>query len=347
MKKLLSLIISLILLFIIYLNIVYVPRDYTYKYILDNYLITEKYSKDKGSYFFEIEYNKELYTYALENKYVSKRGLIKKVSTKTGCLSIKTIKVKDFIICKNDSEYVTSFFNKPYNEEEIDSFDNIAIYNDFEDKILVWNYENFLYFDGKKAKKIDLFDTDIYELKMITQLNRFLVIADYNQKYYFDKLYIIDSKNGRVKESKLNRKVYFDGYILGTYKDNIYLYDNDKEVEYVINPFKNTIDKNKLEILVNGKWEKTSLNKLKKQEVKFRNDEHYYYDIIDNKLYYITPINKILVSDMKVNRIVNSDNKICYFISDDSLYFVDIEKEMIKVMAYSEWAFNNQNIYVF
>ena len=347
MRKLISLIISLILLFIIYLNIVYVPRDYTYKYILDNFLITEKYSKDKKSYSFEIEYKKESFIYSHEEKYASKRGLIKRVSVKDNCLKVKTFRVKDFTICKNDDEYITSFYGKSYNEEEIDAFENVAIYNDIEDKIFVWNYENFLYFNGQKTKKINLFDTDIYELEMITSLDRYLVVADYNQKFYFEKLYLIDSKNGKVKESKLNRKVYFDGYILGTYKNNIYLYDNDKEIEYVINPFKNTIEKNGFEVLVNGKWEKVSLSKLKKQEVSFKNDENYYFDIIDDKLYYITPVNKILVFDSKVDRIVKSNDQICYFISDDSLFFVDIESKLIKIMSYSEWVFNNQNIYVF
>ena len=347
MKKLLSLIISLILLFIIYLNIVFVARDYNYKYILDNYLITEKYNKDKHSYFFEIESKKELFVYSLDSKYVSKRGLINKISEKDNCLSVKTLKIKDFTICKNDEEYLTSFFNQDNNEKEIDIYENIVIYNDFDNKIFVWNYENFLYFDGQKVKKINLFDSDIYELKIITSLDRYLIVADYNQKYYFEKLYIIDSKNGHVKESKLNRKIYYDSYILGTYKNNFYLYDNNKEIEYVINPFKNTIEKNKYEVLINGKWQKTSLNKLKKQEAHFRIDKNYYYDIIDGKLYYITPINKILVSDLVVNRIIQSDNQICYFISDDSLYYVDIDKRLTKIMSYSEWVFNNQNIYVF
>ena len=347
MKKLLSLIISLILLFIIYLNVVYIPRDYTYKYILDNFLITEKYRKDIHSYLFEIIYDKENYVYSLDTKYVSKRGLIKKISVKNDCLSIKTSKIKDIIICKKNNEYITPFFNKPFNEEEINRFDNILIYDKFEDKIFVWDYNNFLLFNDKKTKKISLFDTDIYELKMITSLDRYLVVADYNQKYYFDKLYIIDSKNGHVKEAKLNRKVYYDGYILGTYKNNIYIYDNNREIEYVINPFKNYIEKNKFEVLVNGKWEKTSLSKLKKQEVKFINDESYYYDIIDENLYYVTPVNKILISDLKVDRIIKSDSEICYFISHDSLYYINIEKGLNKIMSYNEWVFNNQNIYVF
>ena len=347
MKRLISFIIALVLLFSVYYVSVHIPKDYSYRYILDDFVITEKYYKTKKYYVFDIKYNNEEYEYSLKEKYTHTRGLIKKVTIKDSCLYVKTTLFNSFTICKNNNEYITKFYNNEFDNSIINNYENINIYNELNNTFLIWNYKDFLYINGKNNKHIKVFDSDAYELKIITKLDRHLVVADYNQKYYFEKLFIIDSKSGHVKESKLNRKVYFDSYILGTYKNNIYLYDDNKEIEYIINPFKNTIEKNKYEFLNNGKWEKTSVNKLKKQEVKFNNNEDYHYQLIDNYLYYITPINRILVTNLKVARIIESDDKTAFFISEEALYYVDIDQELIKVMSYSEWLFNNQNIYIF
>ena len=85
---------------------------------------------------------------------------------------------------------------------------------------------------------------------------------------------------------------------------------------------------------------KTALSSSFKKEIDF------YYELNDNKLIYVTPINKINVTSLKVSNIIFSNDNECYFISDDTLYYVNKDK-IIKLMTYSEWKFNNDYIYIF
>lgn len=79
----------------------------------------------------------------------------------------------------------------------------------------------------------------------------------------------------------------------------------------------------------------------------FYNDEHFYYFIKDNNLYYNNYNLSIKVTNLPVDNIVYYDNNICYFISKDTLYKVDINKGIKAIASYSEWKYNNMNIYVF
>ena len=80
--------------------------------------------------------------------------------------------------------------------------------------------------------------------------------------------------------------------------------------------------------------------------VSFKKEIDFYYELNDNKLIYVTPINKINVTSLKVSNIIFSNDNECYFISDDTLYYVNKDK-IIKLMTYSEWKFNNDYIYIF
>ena len=160
-------------------------------------------------------------------------------------------------------------------------------------------------------------------------------------------MYLINSKNNRVKELNLDKKIYFNSYILGIYKKDIYFYDIQKEKEYRVNPFKETVTKNAYEILVDDNWEKVSVNKLNKKDLSFSKKELFGYVLKDNVLYYEMPTQMIRVTNMEVSNVVESNEKEAYFISGDTLYHVDFDKGIKKIMSYSEWNFNNKNIYIF
>ena len=347
MKKLVLLIVFFVILIIIFILSSYLPKNYTYKYYINNYHISETYHKDDAYYEFHINEDGDEYILSFASKYYRKRGIIKAIDTKLNCFNIAFFYKIKKTVCKKDDVYVTNFYNKNIESNVKDKYENIDIYHLLDNKYLIWNYNGFVFVTNKIKKNIELFDNDIYELKLISKIDRYLLVADYNQKYRFNKFFLIDSKNGNVKEIKIDRYVYFDSYILGVNKKSIYLFDNNADIEYVFNPYKNTISKHNYEILENGKWQKISLNKLKKFDILFSNDELYYYEIKDSKLYYTTPINSILVTDLNVSRIVESNSKTAYFISEDSLYYVDIDNKAVKLMTYSEWQFNNSNIYIF
>ena len=49
---------------------------------------------------------------------------------------------------------------------------------------------------------------------------------------------------------------------------------------------------------------------------------------------------------MDVSSIVYSDENNCYFIVDDILYYAN-KNELVKIMQYSEWKYNSNNIFIF
>lgn len=347
MKRLVFLILAFIILLFMFLIYVKVPKNYSYNYKVNGYKVTEKYKKNKKYYLFDIKKNKKTYKYAISSNYISKRGLISKITKDGKCIEFLFNKENKYSVCLNGGKTTTSFFDKVINSKKMDKYQKINIYNLMDNTYYIWNYNEFLNIDGTDNKKVDLFDSDIYELKLITQVGEYLCIADYNEKYQFNTFYLVDMKTNKIKEVKLNRKFSMDSIILGVDKDFLYLYDPKKEKEYKIDLFKETVDDNAYEILVNGRWEKVSVHKLNKGNTKFRNDSDFIYKIKGNKLYYQLPNVDILVSDMDVSKIVLSDENNCYFISKDTLYHVDINTKITKVMSYSEWQFNNNNIYIY
>ena len=348
MKKLFFLISIIVIIFFIFVFLTFLPKNYKYEYKINKINIIESYNKKDSIYYFKIiNSKKDIYEYSLQHKYLRKRGLINSLKIKNSCIKANSKVLASFSICKDRDDYSTNYYNYEDISKRIDNFENIDIYNLLSNKYFIWNYSNFLAISNNEYKKINLFASDMYEIDLIAKLKDYLVIADYSQKYIFKKLYLINSKNNKVKEAKLDRNIYYNSYILGTYKNNIYLYDLEKELEYKINPFKAEVSKNPYEILINNSWQKVSINKLNKKNLQFLNQTKFHYEIQGNILYYITANIKIKVVNIPVSRIVQSNEKEAFFISEDSLYFVDIDKGITKIMKYSEWNFNNKYIYIF
>ena len=348
MKKLVLFIITLFLVFMLFVIITFIPKNYNYNYDINNINITEKFDKTKKVYTFAFSSDDNTFEYAISHKYIRTRGLIRSLSLNDNCLTIKSKYFEEITLCKNEeNNYITSYYDKEFDNNKLSTYEKIDIYNLNNKKYYIWNYYDLLFISDKKNEKINLFKTDLYQLNIVYELNNYLVIADYNEKYTFNKFYLINSKNNKVKEVTLNQKLSMNSYILGNYKKNIYLYDPEAEKEFKINLFKETISKNNYEILVNNSWEKTSVNKLNKMNVSFYNDNDFEFVLEDSNLYYKTPVSKILITNLKVERIIKQIDSEVYFISDDSLYYASLSKDIIKLMTYSEWKFNNKNIYIF
>ena len=347
MKKLIILISILIITFFIFILITFIPKNYSFTYKLQDFSVNETYIKSKKIYKFIIKNSDNIFEYNISSKYYRSRGLINNLILNEYCLNAKSKQLNSFTICKENDEYITKFYNSTYDDKIIKTYENINIYNLLNHTYYIWNYNNFIIIKNDATNTLSLFDTDFYKLELISKIDNYLLVADYNQKYTFDKLYLINSKNNKVKEIDLKEKIYFNSYILGTYKNNVYFYDLQEKLEYKINPFKEKITTNKLEILNNNKWESISSNKLNKKNIKFTNEQLFYYLIIDDFLYYINDNIKIKVCDMSVSNIIEYNTKEAYFIANDTMYYVDIDKGITKLLSYSEWNFNNSNIYIF
>ncbi|MBE6148471.1 MAG: hypothetical protein E7167_03145 [Firmicutes bacterium] len=347
MNKLRNLILFFLCIFVLFIVVSLTPKNYVFKYDINKIKITESYKKKEKIYLFKIEKGNKKFVYSLAHKYIKKRGLLDKAIIKDNCLNVKSKILNDFSVCKENDNYYTTYAYEDVGGNIKDTFQLVDIYDLKEKKFYIWNYTEMLAINEKEKKQIELFDKDVYELEIITKLNNHLVIADYNQKYKFNKLYLINSKNNEVKESNLNKDIYFNSYILGTHKKNIYLYDLQTEKEYKINPFKEEIAKNAYQIRVNQKWEAVSVNKLNKKNVEFKDDKLFEYFLENDKLYYKTINSKILITNDNVANIVESNEKEAFYVAGDTLYYVHLDKGISKVMRYSEWNFTNNNIYIF
>lgn len=345
-KKLIKLIILILILFSSFLLISFYPHNYTYKYKLGKASIVEKYDKGNKSYVFVIDIDNYEYKYSFESKYLRKRGIIKSIQKSNDCIDVNT-KSQDFSVCQKANDYTTAYYSDKFQINKIDDYKNVEIYELLNHKYYIWNYTGFLSINKDEKKLIKLFENDVYELKIITPINQHLLIADYDQEYAFDKMYLLNTKNNNVSDVLLKKKVYFNSYILGTYKKDVYLYDAQKEKEYKINPFKASVEKFGYKVLVDGEWEKASLNKLNKKEAYFEGKDLYNFFTKNNKLYYKMIENDILITNLQVSNLVFNNEKEAYFVSGESLYYVNLHKGIKKIMSYSEWNFNNKNIYIF
>ena len=347
MKKLFFLVSIIAVLLAIFVLTICIPKSYEYNYDVNGFKVKEKFSKKEKLYTFDINDDESNYKYAIISKYSKKRGLINKITKKGSCLFISSEHVQNFTICKDNDLYYTSFIDSIIEYKDMYSYDKISIYELLDKRFLIWNYTDFIYLSSNSNKHIKLFSNDVYKLDIVAKIQNSLVVADYDQKYKFNKFYVIDSKNGNVSSFNVNRDLYLNSYILGTYKKNIYLYDAQKEIQYAINPFNKSMKKSAYGVYNNGEFEKVSINKLNKLNVSFVNDTLFNYFIKDNKLFYKTPVNEVLVSYMNVTNIVEANDKEAFFVSGDTLYFVDISKGIKPLLNYSEWNFNSSNIYVF
>ena len=347
MKKLVVLISSIIIILIIVIIIINIPKSYQYEYKIDDFNILEKYDKNNKIYTFKIKTKDESYDYAFKEDYQKKKGLIKKIKLSNNCLDVSLEKIDSFSICQNKDGYYTKYLNDEDNTKKKSSYENIDIYNLNNHTYLIWNYNYFIGLNEKKKEKITLFDNDFLKLDVALKYQDNLVIGDYNEEYLFDKFYVINAKKMKVDTVKINIPIYLNSYFLGEYQDSLYLFDMQAKQEYEIDLDEGLVYRINPMVLVNGKWEDSSIIKLTNKEEVFTYEENFNYVLENNKLYYKTSVNKILVSNLDIDKLIYQDGKEAYFLVKDTLYYVHLDKGIKKLLSYSEWQFNNSNIYIF
>lgn len=350
MKKLVVFIILLVLTFIIFLYVFYRKVDYKLEYEIDDVKIKEEYNKDLEYYQIVLNYEDVKYSIISYDKYTSKRKLIENIDITIDdnrvCLNTQSKYIKTYIVCSEDDELLSNYYNQSIETNKKDTYKNIDIFDLDNKKYLLWDYHDFLLIDNKRKESIKLFSKDIYNLKLIYTYDNYLLVPDYSEQYDFNKLYIIDVNKGKLKSVSLRYNIYFDSYFLGNKKDVVYLYDKKQEQEYYINIKKEKIYRTDNKILDNNEWVRVSTNDLKNNEVTFNEENVYNYKVINNKLYsylfddeYLTKL-----SDMDIKVIVKKDKLDIYFISGNILYKYNPFDGFKSLISYSEWDFNFNNM---
>jgi len=331
------------------------PHNYESNYVIDKFKIKEIYNNEFSSYIFYIKNKDITYPFKLSNKYLNKRELVQKIKTYEKDKKVCILPISDYLefypLCSNNNEIIAhnlsdinikEFKYKKINSHEI-NYKNLNI-NYFDDnKLLIYIYKGFYYINNNEVKEIKLFDKDIYTLNVLYQYDEYLIIADYNQKYYFDKFYIINLKNGRMEEIEFDFELSFETVFLGDFKNNIYFVDKKSEKEYKLNIKKKKIEQVDYIILKDKKLKKTTYKNLKNINFKFDNvlEE---YKIINNKLYQIIGDYKILIINKEVTKIIKQDKNGVYYLSNEDLYMYDNVYGEIFLVKNFEWNFNNTNV---
>lgn len=357
--KLLFLIIILIFSFCIFLFLVLKPYNYKKEYYINNFKIIEKYNKKEKYYNFFIVFEEKLYSYIIKDNYNRKRELIKDVyifsNEKEQCILPISDYINFFPLCSNDTNIytynlskvtdVTFTYNKP--NELNDIYNNITVNSINGESFLLYNYKGFYFINENENLNLSLFLNDIYNLELVYQKDEYLIVFDYQKEYYTKKLYIINITNGKFKEMNFDYEISYDSFVIGDYKDSIYLVDKKEEREYKINIKKRKIEIVDYQIIQNNKLVKTSYKNLINND-NYDEENLYNYEIINNKLYLNIEDNYIQISNNDVNKIVKIINDTVYYLVNENLYMFNNTYGEVLLMKNFEWNFNNTNmIYIY
>ena len=363
MKKLKIFQLTIITLFVIFIFFFFRAVDYTKEYTVNGVKIKESYEKDHDYYYFTLTYEDTTLDYLYESKYKHNRTFIKDIKIiedrDNFCL-VPTGDTIEFIpLCmennkvtyyKKVSEQLKSKLPEEYLKEETeskDSYKDINIYNrDY--TYLLWNYNGFYYINEEEEKEMKLFDSEIYNANLITYTKDYLIIADYDQEYTFNKFYRISFKNGDLKEYDLDRDIYFDSYFPGYEKNKLYFVDNKEEEMYELNVKNGELEKISAKMYDDGDWEKVGIKSLINQNKKFTYKTNYNYSLEEGFLsltYQDKEINTLIDND--VTSIIRIKNDLIFYLKTDTLYVFDPLKGSTKLLDYFEWNFKSDNmIYV-
>ena len=346
LKKLIILILVLAAAFAIFLFVYTRKQEYNIEYDINDYHVKEEFILEADHYHLTISNDSNTYETYLNINYSPKRRLITSIENIEKD-DLSCIKLNDNIInhpiCKKDNNYVSYYINDQIEYTTKDTFNRINIYDLLNNSYLVWNYNGFNYLYKDKLNSIKLFENDTYVPQIIAKVNQYLFIANYDEKYEFSSYFVINFKKGTYKEYEIKTPISMDSYILGTYKDSIYLVDEKEQQEYEINVVKGKVYKTSGKLLINGVWEKTDVDKIIKSKLKFREDEFIFFNLENNTLYYNEKDIKTKVTNLKVDYLIEYNEYEAYFIAEGKTYYFNINEGIKAILGYTEWNFNYTN----
>lgn len=349
MKKPVVLIITLIVLFGLFIYFYLRTVDYELEYTIDNIKVKEKYDKNLSTYYFDIIYDDKTYELVSLEKYTNKRKLIDSIKvdksdTKT-CLSFEGA-INLYSLCSDEDSYYVANISDKSEFKSKDSYKNISIGNIDDKTYLLWNYHDFIYLNKDKQNTIKLFSKDIYNLSLIYDFDNYLLIPDYEQDYIFNKIYLINTNKAKISSIDLRFDVYFNSYFLGNEDNDVYIYDLKENQEFYIDLDKKEIYTAPSKVLVDNKWISKNKQEFQKEKPTFSNSESLEFYLDDNTLYMQRTSGKmpLKITDREVSELVKVDNLTVYYISGDILYKYDLYSGETALLKYSEWNFNHQNM---
>ncbi len=346
--------------------IVFHAHNYQVTYIKNGISITEEYHKKQKRYSFTFTVDGEDFFTSLEGKYSVFKKIVKDIEIKqtedTICILPKSDKVAFYPLCKKNQEGISFYlinqepFLSMWEKQELSSneqtYNTTTFYNLNHHKFCIWNYKGFDCISEEEQKTISLFSNDVYNIPLSIQIDQYIVMADYNEKYEFNQFYVMNTKKNQIKKLSLEKIASFDAYFLGQYKHKVYFMDkkNKKEIELVPKKLttKEISTSTKGSILQNGKWETSTLISLANKNQTFTYDTTTHYELENETLYKVQGQYKTKITEQSVKEIIKQEEDVVYYLVKDQLYSYDEFNGEVLLLKNNEWNFNYQNmIYIF
>lgn len=309
MKRVISILMTLILLFFIYqLVLTYFKSGHEISYQVfyndKTFDIREIYSKDlAGSYDVEIKKDGETYYYVLQNQYNKQKRIIKNIEyyEKDNITCIYPILLDNsgsYLQCsKNNQRYsnyalnddfinevyddlkLKGYYNHESNINQTEKLSNSTIYSNNlveNDYIALWNYKGIQIISNDNLIIRNTLNYDKYENKHGYLVDKYYVVPDYlNSKVSeFSMVKLINMENGSVESLKLEYTLSSDTYINGVVDNKIYYTDPVNLLQIEINPANsnNRLIGNKelgAQLYENGNWKVVSIYDFVNKKVLF------------------------------------------------------------------------------
>lgn len=363
-RRRLALLLIIILIIALVLFFLFRRKDYTVTYSVNDYEITESYHKEEDYYSFIIKKGEtERFAIVYNQHFSSKKNIdqITEYQTETeSCITISSNKVRIEPLCTKEETQISYHLVSDEMKEKLGvtsetkedtiltTYNNINVYHYRNHNYYIWNYRGFYHINENTTENIQLFDKDIYNPTLITQVNDILVIPDYNADYYFDKVILLDMNTGRTTTWTLETSIYFDSAVLGVYQGELYIIDKHEKTEWQLNIAKQKQERVGTEQkggkIYDHEWTNVTMNRLLYQENTFKGTTILEYNIKEDGLYAIFDNHQMKIRESAPSKILSNTDNTVYYLVSDNVYSYNKEEGEKLLLNYFEWNFNSENV---
>lgn len=347
----------------------YSTSSYSINYKIDDIKVLEKYNKNR--FYFELNYDGKIFNFDLYKTRSLKKHLVKDIEVLKVddyiCL-IPTIRnIETYPICRDKDNLVSYDL---INNEELDNKVKTLKYKKYElnketdfeylenlDKneyALIWKYNGFYLLNGNKTKEINIFKKDRYDNVLTTQINDKILMPNYDEAHIFTSFILLDITTGKYNKIETKYEIDYDSYIVGNYKNSVYLFDNKHVSLYEINTKTKKVhligneEKGYIKI-IDGKKKSAKKSEYVIDKIKVINTLEKDTFVTSNYFYYkenTKVISKFFEhEDIKIIY-TNKDN--IYFVYEDDLYKYNKLHGTKEILHYFELNFNYKtNVFVY
>ena len=399
MKKIAKLLIAILVITLFFELIAYIFKtshevEYKIKNNENEYIINEVYKNKQ--YYILVNNKDNRYSFEVKEKLHKKKKVVSEIieyklkdalciypvvnkSESTNIICSKDNKSYSYTYYKNSlKDFVKELKHKGYRNNSWNDANNyqtkvdtLKVYNKNitdDTYIYIYKYDGFYTINNEENNKLKLFKNDNYINTLGTQIDKYYIVPNYDQKYDYKEFYIINMTNNKVKSKVYKKEISKDSYINGVIDNEIYLFDKDELKQYKIykkgKKIKEVGNKENGVLYYDLKFKTKDVYTFRDEEITFKtfkdyiseieqntsmkyirnNIDTYYYQTSNNDVYYYNIHNKqkVLLFNQKISDFILLKDTI-YFISSDTLYSYNINEGLKKLVTYSELQFNYKN----